>query len=203
MEPITLTTGRLLLRAFTEDDTDEVFRLCQDPQVQRWTCVPSPYERRHAREFTGETVPEGWRTSTTPTFALVPPDGGPLMGSVSVTLRTLSGTWEVGYWLGAEYRGRGLMTEAVTEIAHWSFGRLGATRLEWRAEVGNTASRAVALRAGFTPEGTLRAAINNNGTLRDAWVGSLLPSDLGLSGTYAYLPARPDTSSGTGGPGHP
>lgn len=199
MEPITLTTGRLRLRAFTEDDTDEVCRLCQDPGIQRWTMVPSPYERKHAAEFTGQIVPEGWRTATNPTFALVAPEDGKPMGSISVMLRTLSGTWEVGFWLGADYRGRGLMTEAVTEIARWSFTRLGATRLEWRAEVGNTDSRAVALRAGFTFEGTLRAALDNNGTLRDAWLGSLLPSDLGLSGRTAYLPARADASAAVSG----
>ncbi|WP_240496414.1 GNAT family N-acetyltransferase, partial [Streptomyces torulosus] len=57
------------------------------------------------------------------------------------------------------------------------------------AEVGNTASRAVAENTGFTVEGTLRSALNNNGTLRDCWVGSLLPSDLSLPSTSPYLPA--------------
>lgn len=191
MEPITLTTERLLLRTFAEDDADEVFRLCQDADIQRWTPIPSPYERQHAIDFVGQLVPEGWRTGTMFTFAVVPVAGGPVMASVAVTLRTLSGTWEVGFWLGREYRGRGIMTEAVDALARWSFSRLGATRLEWRAEIGNGASRAVAARAGFTVEGELRASLLNNGTLRDVWVGSLLPSDLGMHSAYAYLPAAP------------
>ncbi|MEU9609609.1 GNAT family N-acetyltransferase [Streptomyces sp. NPDC048057] len=191
MEPITLTTERLLLRSFTEDDTDEVYRLCQDADIQRWTTIPSPYERQHAIDFVGQMVPEGWRTGTMFTFAVVPAGGGPIMASVAVTLRTLSGTWEVGFWLGEQYRGRGIMTEAVDALARWSFSRLAATRLEWRAEVGNAASRAVAVRAGFTVEGELRASLLNNGSLRDAWVGSLLPSDLGMQSAYAYLPAAP------------
>ncbi|MFF0448307.1 GNAT family N-acetyltransferase [Streptomyces sp. NPDC004609] len=189
MEPITLTTERLLLRTFTDDDTEEIHRLCQDPEIQRWTTVPSPYERRHATEFTGHTVPEGWRTGTMFTFAVLPRGGGPLMASISVTLRALSGTWEIGFWTGKEFRGRGIMAEAMGALAHWTFTRLGGTRLEWRAEVGNAASRAVALKAGFTVEGELRAALLNNGTLRDAWVGSLLPSDVDLPSPYAYLPA--------------
>ncbi|QNP63577.1 GNAT family N-acetyltransferase [Streptomyces genisteinicus] len=189
MEPITLTTERLLLRTFTAEDTEAVYRACQDPDIRRWTTVPSPYEWQHAAEFTEHMVPDGWRNSTMCTFAVLPREGGPLMASVGVTLRTFSGTWEIGFWTGKEHRGRGVMAEAVSAVAHWSFMRLGATRLEWRAEVGNTGSRAVAEKAGFRVEGCLRAALLNKDTLRDAWVGSLLPSDLGLTSTHAYLPA--------------
>lgn len=189
MEPITLTTERLLLRTFTAEDTEAVYRSCQDPDIQRWTTVPSPYEWQHAAEFTEHMVPDGWRNSTMCTFAVLPREGGPLMASVGVTLRTFSGTWEIGYWTGKEHRGCGVMAEAVTAVSHWSFMRLGATRLEWRAEVGNTGSRAVAEKTGFRVEGCLRAALLNKDTLRDTWVGSLLPSDLGLTGTHPYLPA--------------
>ncbi|ANW21991.1 GNAT family N-acetyltransferase [Streptomyces clavuligerus] len=189
MEPITLTTDRFLLRPFIPDDAEAVCRICQDPDIQRWTTVPSPYLREHAEEFTGHTVPEGWHNGTMYTFAVLPREGGPLMASVSVTLRTYSGTWEIGFWTAAEFRGRGIMTEVVGALAHWAFTRLRATRLEWRAEVGNTASRAVAGKAGFTMEGTLRAALLNNGTLRDTWVASILPADLGLTSDYAHLPA--------------
>lgn len=190
MEPITLTTERLLLRTFTTDDTEAVYQACQDPDIQRWTTVPSPYERQHAAEFTGQMVPDGWRSGTMCTFAVLPRAGGPLMASVAVTLRTLSGTWEIGFWTAKEHRGRGVMAEAVGAVAHWAFARLGATRLEWRAEVGNAGSRAVAEKAGFVVEGALRAALLNKDTLRDTWVGALLPSDLGLTSTHPYLPTR-------------
>ncbi len=63
-------------------------------------------------------------------------------------------------------------------------------RVEWRAEVGNAASRAVAERAGFTVEGVLRSSLVNKGVLRDGWVGSLLPCDLGLPSTTPYLPGK-------------
>ncbi|MFI2211177.1 GNAT family N-acetyltransferase [Streptomyces sp. NPDC020141] len=192
MEPIVLTTERLLLRTFTADDTEAVLQACQDPDIQRWTTVPSPYERRHAAEYTERMVPDGWQAGTMCTFAVLPREGGPLLASVAVTLRTYSGTWEIGFWTGREHRGNGFMAEAAGAVAHWIFTGLGATRLEWRAEVGNTASRAVAERTGFTVEGVLRAGLLNKDTLRDAWVGSLLPSDLGLTSPYAYLPAPAD-----------
>lgn len=190
MEPVTLTTERLRLRPFTLDDTDAVHAACQDPEIQRWTMVPSPYERRHAEDFLGRIVPDGWRTGYDLDFAVLPRTGGPLVGAVGV--RGHSGVWEIGFWTAKEHRGRGYAAEAVVALAEWTFTTTGCARLVWRAEVGNTGSRAVAQKAGFTVEGVQRAGLLNKGTLRDAWVGSLLPSDLGLPSTVPYLPAPPD-----------
>ncbi|MFD5701856.1 GNAT family N-acetyltransferase [Streptomyces lasiicapitis] len=188
MEPVTLTTERLLLRTFTPDDTDEVYAACQDPEIQRWTTIPSPYSRADAEGFIGRMVPDGWRYDTEYTWAVRPRGGGPLLAATSLHHPRAS-AWEIGFWTAGEHRGQGYMTEAVQALAHWAFERLGCTRLEWRAEVGNRGSRAVAEKSGFTMEGTLRAALLNKGTLRDCWVGALLPTDIALPSHQPYLPA--------------
>ncbi|MEV4946160.1 GNAT family N-acetyltransferase [Streptomyces sp. NPDC053755] len=188
MEPITLTTPRLELRVFVPDDADEVHTACQDPDIQRWTTVPSPYTRQDAEYFLTRVVPDGWRDDTEYTFAVRLREGGPVLAAAGLH-HPRSGSWEVGFWTAKEHRGRGYMTETVLALARWAFTELDCTRLEWRAEVGNTGSRAIAEKTGFTIEGVLRAGLPNKGTLRDSWVGSLLPSDLGLAGTTPYLPA--------------
>lgn len=188
MEPITLTTERLLLRPFAPEDADAVYEACQDPAVQRWTVVPSPYARDDADTFTRRLVPDGWRDDTAYNFAVVPHEGGGLAGAVGVSRRPDPGTFEVGYWTTREHRRRGYTTEAVLAVARWAFTALGCDRLEWRAEVGNEPSRAVALRAGFRMEGDQRSALVNKGVRRDGWLGSLLPSDLGLPSALAYVP---------------
>ncbi|MGW7429982.1 GNAT family N-acetyltransferase [Streptomyces sp. NPDC054861] len=188
MEPITLATPRLALRAFTPEDGDEVLAACQDPDIQRWTSVPSPYTRQDAEYFLHRVVPHGWRDDTEYTFAVRLREGGPILAAASLH-HPRSGSWEVGFWTAKEHRGRGYMTETLLALARWAFTELHCTRLEWRAEVGNAGSRAVAEKTGFTVEGVLRAALPNKGTLRDSWVGSLLPSDLGLRGATPYLPA--------------
>jgi RimJ/RimL family protein N-acetyltransferase len=111
---------------------------------------------------------------------------------LSFTMRSL-GSAEVGFWGTKEHRGHGYTTEAVVAASRWAFIHLSIDRVEWRAEVGNNGSRAVAERAGFIIEGTLRSAINNKGVRRDCWVGSLLPSDLELPSTAPYLPAPAPT----------
>ncbi len=190
MEPVTLTTGRLVLRTVGPKDTDAVYAAAQDPGIQRWTTIPSPYLYEHARGFTEQMVPDGWRDGSMFTFGLfLSAPAHDLVGMLGITRRSL-GEAEIGFWATKEHRGHGYITEASRAAAHWAFTHLAVDRLEWRAEVGNTASRAVAERAGFTVEGTLRSALNNKGVRRDCWVGSLLPSDLELASTAPYLPAR-------------
>ncbi|MFE0178830.1 GNAT family N-acetyltransferase [Streptomyces sp. NPDC059002] len=189
MEPVTLTTERLSLRTFTPADTDETYAACQDPDIQRWTTIPSPYSRADAESFINRMVTDGWQHDTEYTFAIRPLAGGPLLAAASLH-HPRSGTWEVGFWTAKEHRGHGYMTETVLGLARWAFTDLRCTRLEWRAEVGNTGSRAVVEKAGFTIEGTLRGGLLNKGTLRDSWIGALLPSDLGLPSHQPYLPAK-------------
>ncbi|CAL9519447.1 GNAT family N-acetyltransferase [Streptomyces sp. enrichment culture] len=187
MDPVTLTTDRLVLRTVGPEDTDAVYAACQDPEIQRWTTIPSPYLPEHARGFTEQMAPEGWANGSMFTFGVFLPSGE-LTGMLSITMRSL-GVGEIGFWGAKEHRGRGHITEAAVAACRWAFTRLSVDRVEWRAEVGNRASRAVAERAGFVVEGTLRSGLNNKGVLRDCWVGSLLPSDLGLPSSAPYLPA--------------
>ncbi|MEV5551729.1 GNAT family N-acetyltransferase [Streptomyces sp. NPDC052309] len=197
MEPLTLTTDRLVLRTVGPQDTDAVHAACQDPDIQRWTTIPSPYLPEHARGFTEQMVPDGWANGSMFTFGLFLPSGD-LAGMLGLTMLSL-GVGEIGFWCAREHRGHGYVTEATVAVSRWAFTHLAIDRVEWRAEVGNTASRAVAQRAGFTMEGTLRSAVNNKGVRRDCWVGSLLPSDLSLPSTAPYLPARPQPGAAAAG----
>ncbi|MFF7362501.1 GNAT family N-acetyltransferase [Streptomyces sp. NPDC008125] len=203
MEPITLTSRRLLLRPFTAGDTDAVHLACQDPEILRWTEIPSPYLRSDAELFTSTLAPAGWRDDSGYHFALVE-RYGTLAGALGLVRRPGPGTYEVGYWLARQHRGQGYGTEAVVRSALWAFSVLGAVRLEWWAEAGNVASRGVALRAGFRlddgqrPEaaggGTGEAADGTavaGGERRSFWSASLFPADLGLPASGpGRIPAR-------------
>jgi RimJ/RimL family protein N-acetyltransferase len=200
MDPVSLTTDRLVLSAFTPDDAEAVHRACQDPDIPRWTPVPSPYSVEDARTGVGTTVPEGWANDTEYTFAVRLRDGGFVgsMGLVRVQgLRRPQRLAELGYWTAPGARGRGYTTEAARAVVRWALEDLGAERLEWYAEAGNHASRAVARAVGFRMEGTIRSLILHNGTRRDAWTASLLPSDAGLPQTTAYLPYGEPGGAGT------
>lgn len=203
MEPVTLTTERLVLRPFVPEDEAAVFGACQDPDIQRWTSVPSPYTRQDAARFIREVAPEGWRTDTHYSFGVFTRDngaGGELVGCTGLVGNTehrrALGIAELGYWTAKAQRRRGFTTEAGLAVARWAFTDLGVGRLEWMAEVGNQSSRAVAHALGFTMEGVQRSRLLHNGTRRDAWTAALLPSDLGLPSAQPYLPAQDHWTQG-------
>lgn len=175
-----LTTERLLMRPFTPADTDAIYAACQDPQVQRWTTVPSPYLREHAEHFATTHAPEAWASGAAAMFAVTDLDTGALLASVGLHFDRGrdDGIAEVGYWAAACARGRGVTTEAVAAICRWGFTSCGVERVDWYAEVGNFPSRRVAEKVGFMIEGTLRSFLRRpDGRRVDAWAGSLVSVD--------------------------
>ncbi|MCZ7414569.1 MULTISPECIES: GNAT family N-acetyltransferase [unclassified Streptomyces] len=194
MQPVTLTTARLLLRPFAPHDVEPVHAACQDPEIPRWTQVPQPYERRHAEDFLLNICPAGWRDGTVYTFGVFTHTGA-LVGSMGLVraarLHTEDRTAELGYWTAPEQRGQGYTVEAARAVVDWAFTALGAERLEWYAHVGNEASRAVALRVGFVMEGVHRARTVHRGERRDDWSASLLPADWGRTSPTPYTATPP------------
>jgi RimJ/RimL family protein N-acetyltransferase len=78
--------------------------------------------------------------------------------------------FEIGYWVRASRQGRGYAREAARALAAAAFERLGAARVEIRADPENARSRRVAEAAGFELEGILRRDIRHRGALRDTAV---------------------------------
>jgi RimJ/RimL family protein N-acetyltransferase len=164
----------LVLRPWRAEDAEAVHRACQDPAIQRWTRVPSPYLPEHARYFVTEHCAAAWEAGTGAHFAVTDPDTGDLLASCGlVTIDRVLSSAEVGYWTAPWARGRGVATRATRAVSRWAFQGLGLRRVVWQAAVGNHASRLVALRVGFRVEGYLRLADDG----MDGWVGALLPGD--------------------------
>ncbi|WP_342663987.1 GNAT family protein [Peribacillus kribbensis] len=65
---------------------------------------------------------------------------------------------EIGYWLGQEFQGKGIMTKAVKALIEYGFKDLGLNRVEAYAASGNSKSRDLIERLGFTQEGIIRQA---------------------------------------------
>ena len=83
----------------------------------------------------------------------------------------------LGYWLGAEHEGRGLMTLAARALVDHALGAWQLNRVEIRAAPENARSQAVAERLGFTREGTLRETDRAGDRYLDSVVFSLLASE--------------------------
>lgn len=80
----------------------------------------------------------------------------------------------IGYWLGEEFQGQGLVTAACRRLVDHGFGVMGLHRIEIRCAVENHRSRAVPQRLGFGLEGELREAE----WLYDHWVDHVVYAGL-------------------------
>jgi RimJ/RimL family protein N-acetyltransferase len=192
MEPVEISAGSLHLRPFAERDADRVFAICQDPEIQRWTQVPSPYTTADAYEFVSRIVPMGWQTGAEAIFAVCDSTAGEVLASIGLHLDRSGDEQmaEIGYLCAAEARGRGVTTAGVAAVCRWGFDALDLGRIEWLAEVGNVASHRVAEKVGFVMEGTARARLLHRGERKDAWVAALLPGD--VSDVGPVTPRKPD-----------
>ncbi|HEY0756290.1 MAG TPA: GNAT family protein [Ktedonobacteraceae bacterium] len=63
---------------------------------------------------------------------------------------------EIGYWLAADFQGRGVMTRACRAMLNYAFRKLQLNRVSIRCATGNSRSRALPERLGFTQEGIQR-----------------------------------------------
>ncbi|MEH7381826.1 GNAT family protein [Bacillus sp. JJ1533] len=62
----------------------------------------------------------------------------------------------IGYWLGQQYQGKGIMTRVAEALTDYAFNELKLNRVEIRAAVNNHKSRSIPERLGFVKEGEIR-----------------------------------------------
>lgn len=64
----------------------------------------------------------------------------------------------IGYWLGEEFQGNGIMTEVAKTLTDYAFKELNLNKVEIRAAVENKKSRSIPERLNFVNEGCIRQA---------------------------------------------
>ncbi|MDR7273710.1 GNAT family N-acetyltransferase [Catenuloplanes atrovinosus] len=176
MEPQTISAGPYTLRPFRRADVEWVYQVSTDPETRHWVHLPIPYRMEHAEYFVDQIATAGWRRGRRAEFLVEDSVTGEPLGRVGLGLAPEDAA-TVGFWVDPRARGRGVATASVRTVCDWGFRTLGLGLIEWRAEVGNAASRRVAEKAGFLVEGVLRSRLVHRGERVDAWVGSLLPTD--------------------------
>jgi RimJ/RimL family protein N-acetyltransferase len=174
-----LSDGAVTLRLWEEGDLDAlVDGIDGDEDISRWLeLIPQPYTLGEARTWVNATR-RMWSEGTASPFAITA--SGAVVGGVGVNwIERDHGVGDVGYWLRRDARGKGYATRAVQLAVRWAF-ESGAERIQLRADAQNTASIAVAERAGFRREGVIRSSRYNPriGRRMDFVLFSLLPGEL-------------------------
>ncbi len=176
MEPVTLRTRRLELSIPAASDIDAITEAAQDPDVPRWTTLPSPYARSHAQDFVAQTATR-WADGTDLVWAIRIGEGE-WIGSIGLHGVSAAGDAEVGFWMAKAARGHGYLTEAAARVIDFGFAEpVSLARIQWRAIVGNVPSARAARSLGFRYEGMLRKVLIDPRGRHDGWVAGLLATD--------------------------
>ncbi|MEC4020399.1 GNAT family N-acetyltransferase [Streptomyces sp. H27-D2] len=140
-----LTGFGLHLRGWTEQDLPAMVELFDEPEIARWTPMPSPFGPAEARERLA-----GGRADPARIPFAITEDGTAPRGE-GLVIRTGHDGYdaELGYVIGARYRGQGLAVRALRLLTDYAHVTLGLDRLALRIEEENTASCAVARSAGY------------------------------------------------------
>lgn len=192
MLPVTLASARVRLDLPTRADTAAITEACQDPEIVRWTTVPTPYTARDAATFVDALVGPGWASDREYTWAIRRPGSTWLEGIIGYR----PARRDLGFWLAPTARGAGLAHAAVDLVVEWAVAQ-GAPDVSWECYVGNTASAAVARAAGFSYTGTGDALIpGRDGAPTAAWHG-LRRAD-GAPASALQWPAETSSHGGHG-----
>jgi len=179
MEPLALTPpdpplagAGIVLRPPAEHDVPGMVKACNDPEIPRWTTVPTPYTAADAHAFL-EEARRGWREGTGGVFAVADAADDGILGMIGLN-RVASRIAVVGYWTAPWARGRGVATEALRLVTEWGLGTCGLDRVDLATLPGNRASERVAAKAGYSGGEIVRYGFVHNGQRRDVRVWSRL-----------------------------
>lgn len=158
MNPIYWDLGDgIAVRTYTLDDAAEAFALvdANRDRLHPWmiwepqTRTPADTRAFIERCLASETDLEGngiWVD-------------GRLAGSIGLRVDVSDAGAEIGYWIGGDFEGRGIITRACRRFFDFAFDELGLHRVELCAADTNTRSRSVAERLGMRQEGVLRGGV--------------------------------------------
>lgn len=145
-----LETKRLILRPWIEEDAVDLYRYACDPLVGPMAGWPAHKSIDESRGIIKTVL------STAETYAVCLKEDKRAIGSISLKMAGATDMTErldeceLGYWIGREFWGQGLIPEAAAELIRHGFEELGMRRIWCGYYEGNSKSRRVQDKLGFT-----------------------------------------------------
>ena len=144
-----MTTERLILRAWEENDAADLYALASDPQIGPAAGWPPHKSVEDSLQIIRNVLqaPE--------TYALIRKEGNRLIGCAGFRMGTDSCSEkqdepELGYWIGRQFWGNGYATEAGERLLRHAFDDLNCSAVWCCYYEGNERSKRVQVKLGFT-----------------------------------------------------
>ena len=155
------------IRKWRHSDAAELAKVLSDKEIldNLRDGLPYPYTEQDGAAFISAMLAADERETCA--FAVTVQDKA--VGSIGVFRQgnVHRRTAELGYYIAKEYRGKGMMTEAVRQVCTYVFDNSDILRIYAEPFSYNAASCRVLEKAGFQYEGTLRCNAVKNGRILD------------------------------------
>jgi len=170
----TIEAKRISLRWLTSDDVESLFEVFSNPEVMRYWSSPPMVDLSEARQLLDE-IHENFRARTLFQWGVARREDDRVIGTCTLfQLDAGNRRAEIGYALGREHWGQGLMNEALTALIGYAFDTLDLHRIEADVDPNNAASIRSLERQGFQREGYLRERWHVGGKIYDSLYFGLL-----------------------------
>jgi RimJ/RimL family protein N-acetyltransferase len=143
-----LTTPRLLLRAFTMDDVPALHAIMGQKGVLRYFPRSEPPPPQHVERLI-QSILGHWQERGYGLWALESQSSGELMGRCGLQHLPETGEVEIDYLLGRTFWGQGLATEAARASLDWGVVNLALQRVVGISHVHNVGSQRVLQKLGM------------------------------------------------------
>jgi RimJ/RimL family protein N-acetyltransferase len=168
------------IRPWQLNDAANVAALINNKKVQDnlRDGIPYPYSERDGEEFISSML--NAEQGSTYAFAIIA--DGKVVGSIGAFRQANihSRTAEIGYYIGEEYWGKGICTEAVKLACRHILENSDIIRIYAEPFAYNIASCRVLEKAGFRFEGTLRSNAVKNSKVIDMRMYSIIREDFSI-----------------------
>ena len=144
-----METKRLILRKWTEDDAENLYKYAKDPDVGPVAGWPPHKSIEESRAVIRDVF------NGAECYAICEKENNQAIGAVELKLKghtdmsDREDECELGYWLGKPFWGRGYMPEASRELLRHGFEDLGMTTIWCAYYDSNLKSKRVQEKLGF------------------------------------------------------
>jgi len=175
---VTLETERLILRRFTADDAEAMFKnWASDNEVSKYLTWPTHTDTSETQKFIGSWI-DLYQNLNQYNWTIVLKEINEPIGSIAAVKQDdETNMVHIGYCIGKKWWNKGYMSEALKEIIRFFFEEVGANRIEARHDPQNSNSGKVMQKCGMKYEGTLRQADVSNQGICDSVCYALLKQE--------------------------
>jgi [ribosomal protein S5]-alanine N-acetyltransferase len=182
-----IESARLIVRPVEQNDLPGLLPINGDDQVTRFLPYASWRSLADGRAWLERMKALGAMGASIQFVVVDRASGVPIGTCLLFRYEQASERAEIGYLLGREHWGRGLMREALTALITHAFSKWSLRRLEAEVDPLNGASARLLETLGFAREGLLRQRWNDKGNIHDSNIYGLLRDDWSAVNRVAVL----------------